>query len=420
MENREIERHLKSAVEKITPDVYSKIVDKCEEWITAPEEAADVYEMPAIPKKKSYRYIRQLAAAAVLILILGIAGGNYWLKADTIVSLDVNPSVSLELNRMERVVRAQALNEDGKAILGDMDLKGTDADVAVNALIGAMLKEGYLSEMENSVLLSVANDDSEKDRKLQKKLLDSVQQAFEGASVQGAVLSQSLSKEDEEVRQLAKKYEISQGKAALALQLQRQTVKLSMADIAALSINDINLLVSSKGYALSDVVSMGTASSKGYIGEERAEELAFEVSEMAREEVHHIKISMDYNEGRVTYEVEFYKEQNKYEYEFDAQTSELLEWESEWKNQELLEKELEELDRSQAVEGIGSQQALEIACADAGVSYKDIVFEEVTPVYENGTELYDIDFNTDEHEYEYKIDAATGEIIKYTHNVKPN
>lgn len=420
MENREIERHLKSAVEKITPDVYSKIVDKCEEWITVPEEAADVYEMPAIPKKKSYRYMRQLAAAAVLILILGIAGGNYWLKADTIVSLDVNPSVSLELNRMERVVRAQALNEDGKAILGDMDLKGTDADVAVNALIGAMLKEGYLSEMENSVLLSVANDDSEKDRKLQKKLLDSVQQAFEGASVQGAVLSQSLSKEDEEVRQLAKKYEISQGKAALALQLQRQTVKLSMADIAALSINDINLLVSSKGYALSDVVSMGTASSKGYIGEERAEELAFEVSEMAREEVHHIKTSMDYNEGRVTYEVEFYKEQNKYEYEFDAQTSELLEWESEWKNQELLEKELEELDRSQTVEGIGSQQALEIACADAGVSYKDIVFEEVTPVYENGTELYDIDFNTDEHEYEYKIDAATGEIIKYTHNVKPN
>lgn len=420
MENREIERHLKSAVEKITPDVYSKIVDKCEEWITAPGEAADVYEMPAIPKKKSYRYMRQLAAAAVLILILGIAGGNYWLKADTIVSLDVNPSVSLELNRMERVVRAQALNEDGKAILGDMDLKGTDADVAVNALIGAMLKEGYLSEIENSVLLSVANDDSEKDRELQQKLLSSVQKAFEGASVQGAVLSQSLSKEDEEVRQLAKKYEISQGKAALALQLQRQTVKLSMADIAALSINDINLLVSSKGYALSDVVSMGTASSKGYIGEERAEELAFEVSEMAREEVHHIKTSMDYNEGRVTYEVEFYKEQNKYEYEFDAQTSELLEWESEWKNQELLEKELEELDRSQTVEGIGSQQALEIACADAGVSYKDIVFEEVTPVYENGTELYDIDFNTDEHEYEYKIDAATGEIIKYTHNVKPN
>lgn len=420
MENREIERHLKSAVEKITPDVYSKIVDKCEEWITAPGEAADVYEMPAIPKKKSYRYMRQLAAAAVLILILGIAGGNYWLKADIIVSLDVNPSVSLELNRMERVVRAQALNEDGKAILGDMDLKGTDADVAVNALIGAMLKEGYLSEIENSVLLSVTNDDSEKDRELQQKLLSSVQKAFEGASVQGAVLSQSLSKEDEEVRQLAKKYEISQGKAALALQLQRQTVKLSMADIAALSINDINLLVSSKGYALSDVVSMGTASSKGYIGEERAEELAFEVSEMAREEVHHIKTSMDYNEGRVTYEVEFYKEQNKYEYEFDAQTSELLEWESEWKNQELLEKELEELDRSQTVEGIGSQQALEIACADAGVSYKDIVFEEVTPVYENGTELYDIDFNTDEHEYEYKIDAATGEIIKYTHNVKPN
>lgn len=340
------------------------------------------------------------------------------MKAETVVSLDVNPSVSLELNRMERVVRAEALNEDGNVILGDMDLKGTDGDVAVNALIGAMLKEGYLSEMENSVLLSVVNDDSEKGSELQQKLLRSVQQAFEGAAIQGAVLSQSLNAENEEIRQLAREYKISQGKAALALQLDNQTTRLDISDIAALSINDINLLVSSRGYELPDVVSMGTASSKGYIGEERAEELAFEISEMSPEEVHHIKVSMDYNEGRVTYEVEFYKEQNKYEYEFDAQTAELLEWESEWKNQELLEKELDELDRSQNVQGIGSEQALQIACDDAGISHGEIVFEKVAPVYENGREFYDIEFNTEEYEYDYEIDAATGDIIKYTHNVK--
>lgn len=414
MENRMIERHLKNTVEKITPDVYSEIVDECGKWSPTAEVPVDISGL----KKNPRRYVRQLAAAAVLVLILGIAGGNYWMKAETVVSLDVNPSVSLELNRMERVVRAEALNEDGNVILGDMDLKGTDGDVAVNALIGAMLKEGYLSEMENSVLLSVVNDDSEKGSELQQKLLRSVQQAFEGAAIQGAVLSQSLNAENEEIRQLAREYKISQGKAALALQLDNQTTRLDISDIAALSINDINLLVSSRGYELPDVVSMGTASSKGYIGEERAEELAFEISEMSPEEVHHIKVSMDYNEGRVTYEVEFYKEQNKYEYEFDAQTAELLEWESEWKNQELLEKELDELDRSQNVQGIGSEQALQIACDDAGISHGEIVFEKVAPVYENGREFYDIEFNTEEYEYDYEIDAATGDIIKYTHNVK--
>lgn len=415
MENRMIERHLKNTVEKITPDVYSEIVDECGKWSPTAEIPVDI---SGLKKKNPRRYVRQLAAAAVLVLILGIAGGNYWMKAETVVSLDVNPSVSLALNRMERVVRAEALNEDGKVILGDMDLKGTDGDVAVNALIGAMLKEGYLSEMENSVLLSVVNDDSEKGSELQQKLLHSVQQAFEGAAIQGAVLSQNLNTENEEVRQLAREYKISQGKAALALQLDNQTTRLDISDIAALSINDINLLVSSRGYELSDVVSMGTASSKGYIGEERAEEIAFEISELSPEEVHHIKVSMDYNEGRVTYEVEFYKEQNKYEYEFDAQTAELLEWESEWKNQELLEKELDELDRSQNVQGIGSEQALQIACDDAGISHGEIVFEKVAPVYENGREFYDIEFNTEEYEYDYEIDAATGDIIKYTHNVK--
>lgn len=33
-----------------------------------------------------------------------------------------------------------------------MDLTGTDLDVAVNALIGSMLQNGYLSDIQNAIL----------------------------------------------------------------------------------------------------------------------------------------------------------------------------------------------------------------------------------------------------------------------------
>ena len=37
------------------------------------------------------------------------------------------------------------LNEDGRTIVGDMDFSGSSLDVAVNAIIGSMLQNGYLN-----------------------------------------------------------------------------------------------------------------------------------------------------------------------------------------------------------------------------------------------------------------------------------
>ena len=47
-----------------------------------------------------------------------------------------------------------------------MDLKHTDLDVAMNALIGSMVKHGYLSEARHVVLVSVESSDSRKAEQL--------------------------------------------------------------------------------------------------------------------------------------------------------------------------------------------------------------------------------------------------------------
>ncbi len=77
--------------------------------------------------------------AAALLLIaggLGIAFGSQRTSpgtVDSIVSLDVNPSIELKIDSNEKVVETSARNEDARIILDDMDLKGTDLNVAVNA-----------------------------------------------------------------------------------------------------------------------------------------------------------------------------------------------------------------------------------------------------------------------------------------------
>ena len=67
---------------------------------------------PAVP-------IRRFLAAAAACLCLAVSGGgyHYYYAQAALISVDVNPSIELSVNRQDRVTSTAALNEDGKALL---------------------------------------------------------------------------------------------------------------------------------------------------------------------------------------------------------------------------------------------------------------------------------------------------------------
>ena len=91
--------------------------------------------------------------------------------------LDVNPSLSLSVDAEEKVLSAEALNEDAEKVLGSMELKDTSLEVAVNAIIGSMLQKGYLGDLQNAILVSVENDDATRGEALQKKVAEAIANA---------------------------------------------------------------------------------------------------------------------------------------------------------------------------------------------------------------------------------------------------
>lgn len=60
---------------------------------------------------------------------------------------------------------------------------------------------------------------------------------------------------------------------------------------------------------------------------------------------------------------------------------------------------------------IGEEQAKEIALTHAQVNAADAQFEKVELDEDDGRQEYDIEFKVNGEEYEYEIDAVTGEII---------
>lgn len=62
---------------------------------------------------------------------------------------------------------------------------------------------------------------------------------------------------------------------------------------------------------------------------------------------------------------------------------------------------------------LSEAEALETACAHAGVSSANLLFSHVKQDFENGRSIYEVEFYADNQEYDYEIDAASGQILNY-------
>ena len=136
MTDQELEQRLRTALEHAAPDHLEALLSRCE------------------PRR-----------------------GNV-IPMASVISLDVNPSVELDVNRQEKVVSAVPLNADANEILDGMDLKGADLNVAVNAIMGSLLKHGYVDELANSILISVEDDDAARGAALEQKLTTEIGQVL--------------------------------------------------------------------------------------------------------------------------------------------------------------------------------------------------------------------------------------------------
>jgi hypothetical protein len=157
---------------------------------------------------------------------------------DATIYLDVNPSVTLDINRIGKVVSTSADNEDGVVILDNMDLRGTDVDVAMNALLGSMVKHGYLSQMQNTLLISVNGKNEARTTALQQRLAFNAGQTLQTLLGKGIVLGQNVDPDDD-AEDLAEQYGITPGKAALILRLLKDQSSWSIQELAAMPMTDL-------------------------------------------------------------------------------------------------------------------------------------------------------------------------------------
>lgn len=123
------------------------------------------------------------------------------------------------------------------------------------------------------------------------------------------------------------------------------------------------------------------------------------------------KTELDHSHGTQVYDIEFYTSDTKYDYEIDASNGTVLE-----KNIEQFQIQTNPTDgaiNSSNNDYIGVDHAKEIALNHAQLNESDVQFAKAKLENDDGEVEYEIEFYSGRTEYDYTIDAISGNIIEY-------
>lgn len=290
-----VEESLASGFEKMEKiDVLDSVLADC--------ESGGAFIMAEKTKRRpSLRYLVGIAAALAVVVCAAAAIGisNRGLTAKPISSkgdinaticLDVNPSVEIAVDKSETVVDVTADNKDGESIINGKDFKGDSLSDTVETLVNRMVDEDYISNLKNSVLVSVASENGEFGKQLEKKMSDSIFELLGSKNIEGAVLSQTITQADDELVSFAKMYNISIGRALMIMDIMEAEPHYTFESLASLSVNDL-CLTRQTVEMMNNRISINGKSKSHYITVEKAVEAALEGE--SRQDVSDIKVMLE-------------------------------------------------------------------------------------------------------------------------------
>ena len=399
-----------------------------------------------------------IGAATVACVLLGAGifeipyyGNNF--VPDSHVDIDVNPGVEIITNKNNKVIDILSTNNDGKAVIDGMNLKNSELKVAVNALIGSMVQKGYIENDNTGILVTVRNNNQDRADKVKAEVLDDINFALYKNDVQAAVINQTL-KNTKNADKFARENNVSIGKSVFVLNLAAKDSTLDARELAKMRVSDIADLVVKKGIDIRDIVdydyddsiweniadaikdidenankasainTVALSSTKKQIGVEGAKQIALAHAKVALKDVTFIKAEIDYEDGIKVYDIDFYSGNVEYDYEINAATGSILsvDWDIEDYSIPAPEPAPTEVPapapaptaapsptQPAAPSTISAERAKQIALSHAGVGGASFIKVELDT--DDGVQVYEIEFKVGNVEYEYDINAISGEII---------
>jgi hypothetical protein len=180
--------------------------------------------------------------AASFLLALGVWQGRTWFQpanAFAYVSLDINPSIELSVDRNQRVLEQHAWNDDGKKVLSEVSITHELIQQAIRKITKQAQLDGFLKPDSDILITATPVDtrdarDLQSIQQLQSLLVSDIRSTLPAKTVMVKGMTVSS-----EVRKAAEKAHLSPGKFALYLQAEAQGVPITVDQLQKQPISEL-------------------------------------------------------------------------------------------------------------------------------------------------------------------------------------
>lgn len=411
MKPEEIKTRLRDEMADLAPDRLEDLLAACDAQPqdTAPQPVPVPVPAPCRPVWKP------LAAAAVFVLLLGgIFGYRALDKNVCTVTVDINPSVTLTVNRLGRVKAVDTGNADAAALLADVDLAGKRTQDALGTLADALTDADYLTDADNTLLVTVDGTSAARAQKLGKAVYDAAQTSAQKRQFSAAVLCQQAA-DAEQTRTDADAWQVSPGKAALAETIALQTQLDTAQALSALPVQDLLVLAETYDVTFDAAQLYGTVSRDGYRSEDDVRAIvggdaAIDPADCTQE--------LTQYGGQLAYRVRFAAAGGEYCYTIAARTGEILDVQHPEKPAQTPEApaapakpDVPDDPTDPTDSEISTSEALHRVLQELGVSLPEIRDVDVRRVQVSGRDAYHITFTANGKPYSFYVDTHDGDIF---------
>ena len=168
-----------------------------------------------------------------LLFIIGIIvllNSNKKEKIYTTITLDINPSMEINLDKNDKVISVVALNDDAKDIINN-DFKGMPLDDTIELITSDLIDNGFVEDNFVEIILYV--DGNIKSEDVERKILNSFDKKQISTNI---IVVESITEED---KKLAKEYNTSPAKISYIKTITEDNKNISIEDFSNKPVREI-------------------------------------------------------------------------------------------------------------------------------------------------------------------------------------